>query len=42
MMGEHEIITGQSVKEKKFLESIKKKNKERQKLPRGKYIEKSK
>lgn len=40
-MGEHEIITGQSVKEKKFLESIKKKNKERQRLPRGQYVKKS-
>lgn len=37
-----ELTTGQSVKEKNFFEAIQKKNKERQRLPRGKYIEKSK
>lgn len=40
-MGEHEIITGQSVKEKNFFEAIQKKNMERERLPRGQYVEKS-
>lgn len=37
-----ELTTGQSVKEKNFFEAIQKKNRERERLPRGQYIQKLK
>lgn len=41
MMEKLELTTGQSVNEKKFFESIQKKNRERERLPRGRYVVKS-
>ena len=41
-MGKHELTPGQSLKEQKFMEAIKKKNAERERLPRGIFIEKLK
>ena len=39
-MAEPKTVTGQSVKEKEYLEYIQKKNMERVRLPRGNYIKK--
>ena len=36
------ITTGQSRKEKEFFERIQKKNRERERLPRGQYMQKLK
>ena len=40
-MEEHKLIPGQSLKEKEYLENIKKKNAEMERLPRGIFIKKS-
>ena len=41
-MVEPETVTGQSLEEKEYLKYIQKKNAERERLPRGHFIEKTK
>lgn len=41
MMVELKTVPGQSLKEKEYLENIKKKNAEMERLPRGIFIKKS-